>query len=61
MKLDPVCGMNVNPTLASASSVYEGETYYFCSKGCQAAFEKDPEKYIGPDDAKGSHGHHDHH
>lgn len=41
---DPVCGMTVNKDTA-ATSKYEGATYYFCSKGCKATFEKDPEKY----------------
>lgn len=61
MKLDPVCGMMVDPKSAAGSTVYEGETYYFCSSGCQAGFEKDPDKYIGSDDSEDGHGHHSHH
>jgi YHS domain-containing protein len=26
--------------------IYEGKTYYFCSKSCCKKFEKDPAKYI---------------
>jgi len=42
---DPICGMNVdmNKGLKIES---KGEYYYFCSPHCQAAFEKEPEKYI---------------
>ena len=45
MKLDPVCGMEVDPKSAAGSTEYENETYYFCSLGCKAAFDKDPEKF----------------
>jgi len=44
--LDPVCGMTVDPQHAAGSSVYEGKTYYFCSQGCVAKFEANPEKYL---------------
>jgi Cu+-exporting ATPase len=44
---DPVCGMDINPATAAGQAEYEGETYYFCSLGCQRSFEKEPEKYIG--------------
>src|SRR5438045_7548463 len=46
--LDPVCGMTVDPQHAAGSSVYQGKTYYFCSKGCVAKFEANPEKYLNP-------------
>jgi len=42
---DPVCGMDVDERKASATSEYRGRTYYFCSKGCKTAFDKDPEKF----------------
>ncbi len=42
---DPVCGMEVDPKQAAARAEYQGKTYYFCSPGCKAAFEKDPAKY----------------
>jgi Cu+-exporting ATPase len=45
---DPVCGMTVDPRQAAASAVYRGQTYYFCSKGCAAKFQADPEKYLRP-------------
>jgi Cu+-exporting ATPase len=45
---DPVCGMVVDPQQAAGSAVYQGETYYFCSKGCAAKFQADPQKYLHP-------------
>lgn len=45
MYVDPVCGMEVTPETAADSVEYEGETYYFCSAGCRAAFESSPERY----------------
>ena len=45
--VDPVCGMDVDERKAAGSSEYRGQTYYFCSTGCKAAFDKDPEKYSG--------------
>ncbi|HEX2061809.1 MAG TPA: YHS domain-containing protein [Thermoanaerobaculia bacterium] len=42
---DPVCGMTIDPATAAASSTYEGETYHFCARGCQARFDANPEQY----------------
>ncbi len=39
--IDPVCGMTVSPGKALESQ-HEGQTYYFCSAGCQQKFEADP-------------------
>ena len=44
---DPVCKMTVdkaNPPGGTAE--HEGETYYFCSTGCQHAFTEEPAKYL---------------
>ncbi|MGB9856976.1 MAG: YHS domain-containing protein [Dictyoglomaceae bacterium] len=46
MAKDPVCGMEVDEKKAVATSEYKGKIYYFCSKACKTAFDKDPEKYI---------------
>ena len=46
MKLDPVCGMMVEPEKAAGKSEYKGKRYYFCAPGCKKDFDKDPEKYI---------------
>jgi multidrug efflux pump subunit AcrA (membrane-fusion protein)/YHS domain-containing protein len=53
---DPVCGMGVAEGKAKAAgrtSVYRGETYFFCSDHCKQDFDKDPEHYI----RQGSAGH----
>lgn len=36
---DPICGMTVDPARAAATSVRDGQRYYFCSLGCQRKFE----------------------
>jgi YHS domain-containing protein len=62
MAKDPVCGMEVDPDRAAATAEYQGETYYFCSPGCKAAFEKEPEKYVGgAETAHQGHMGHGHH
>ena len=57
MAKDPVCGMTVDEEKVAATSEYKGKTYYFCSKGCKVAFDKDPEKYL-QGEAKEMHGMH---
>ncbi|MEE8389249.1 MAG: YHS domain-containing protein [Anaerolineae bacterium] len=46
MATDPVCGMMANPKTAYKSK-YKSQAYYFCTPGCKATFEKEPEKYVG--------------
>jgi Cu+-exporting ATPase len=43
---DPVCGMEVEPSRAAGRSEYQGRTYYFCARSCQARFEQDPARYV---------------
>ena len=45
MAKDPVCGMSVDEKKAAATAVHASKSYYFCSAGCKAAFEKAPAKY----------------
>ncbi len=47
MVTDPVCKMKIEESKAAGSSVYKGETYYFCALSCKQKFDKEPEKYIG--------------
>ena len=47
--IDPVCGMTVDPEHSAGAVEYEGRKYYFCSKGCVAKFQADPEKYLHPE------------
>ncbi len=49
MAIDPVCKMKVEEDKAAAISSYKGKTYYFCSTGCKASFDKDPGKYLKED------------
>jgi Cu+-exporting ATPase len=42
---DPVCGMQINPDTAAASADHNGQTYWFCSTGCNDAFVADPARY----------------
>ena len=44
--IDPICGMNVEPSSAAGSHVHDGQTYYFCSGHCLAKFKADPEKFL---------------
>lgn len=44
--VDPVCGMQVDPSKATTVSEYNGETYFFCAASCKEAFEKDPKNYL---------------
>jgi Cu+-exporting ATPase len=43
---DPVCGMQVNPASAAGTSQYQGQTYYFCSKGCKTKFDANPAQSV---------------
>ena len=46
MKIDPVCGMQVNEKSPAATSTYNGEQFVFCSKDCKAEFDRHPEDYV---------------
>jgi YHS domain-containing protein len=45
MEKDVVCGMQVDPAEAAATSQYNGKTFYFCSKVCKTRFDADPGHY----------------
>ncbi len=47
-EIDPVCGMKVAPARAAGRFDYAGKTYSFCSPGCLAKFQADPERYLAP-------------
>lgn len=57
MAIDPVCGMTVEEQKAAGTSEHRGKTYYFCSTGCKAAFDKEPERYVGHGGHQPGHGH----
>jgi xanthine dehydrogenase accessory factor len=48
---DQVCGMTVDPLTATHKFVYGERTYWFCCEGCQAEFEKEPQRYLRPVEA----------
>src|SRR5262249_41906632 len=45
-EVDPVCGMTVQPERCAGSHEYQGQTYYFCGRGCQERFAKEPARYL---------------
>jgi P-type Cu+ transporter len=38
--IDPVCGMTVTPETSRGEVEFEGQKYYFCSKGCMETFKR---------------------
>jgi Cu+-exporting ATPase len=54
---DPVCGMTVVPEKAAARVEHDGNTYYFCSKGCAERFSREPEKYLATPSKAGMESH----
>ena len=46
--LDPVCGMRVDPKSTPHHAEHGGTPFHFCSSGCRAKFEADPDKYLAP-------------
>jgi xanthine dehydrogenase accessory factor len=44
--LDPVCGMTVTIATARFRSDAGGRTTYFCCRGCQEVFERNPQRYL---------------
>ena len=43
---DPTCGMDVNPATARYKTLYNDKEYFFCSAGCLAKFQANPEKIL---------------
>ena len=58
MAVDPVCGMTVDEKSAAGKSDYQGKSYYFCSPGCKAEFDKNPSKYAGGQKSSHQSSHH---
>ncbi len=46
-RIDPVCGLEVNPRDARFTSTYQGQTYYFTDPDCKRMFDEDPAAYVG--------------
>ncbi len=45
--IDPVCGMSVYPAETTHVATHAGAHHYFCSAGCLAKFNADPQRYLG--------------
>lgn len=43
---DPVCGVELMPHEAAAESMYDGQSYFFCSQECKDMFDAEPERYV---------------
>ncbi len=48
--IDPVCGMQVDPSTAAAHVTLEDREFFFCSPSCRDKFVADPAKYSRPSD-----------
>ena len=59
VRLDPVCGMRLNPAQTVMTYTYIGQTYAFCSRECFDLFVRAPEHSIAflAHEPKGHHGH----
>ncbi|GGN02618.1 copper-translocating P-type ATPase [Terrabacter tumescens] len=59
---DPVCGMDVDPATTEHHLEREGHDHYFCSAGCRAQFETQPDAYaLGPAGRAGTGHDHERH
>ncbi len=47
--IDPVCGMTVEIATAQNTAEHNGQTYYFCGRGCMLDFQDDPERILAAD------------
>jgi Cu+-exporting ATPase len=57
-RIDPVCGMTVNPNSSAGSFEHNDKTYYFCSLHCLEKFKADPDRFLksGPVGMVAIHG-----
>ena len=46
MVKDTVCKMEIDETTVENSLIFEGQTYFFCSEGCRAEFQRHPQDYM---------------
>src|SRR5690348_13603282 len=44
--IDPVCGMEVDTTTSDLKLEHDGQTYWFCGRGCLLEFRDDPERFL---------------
>ncbi|GAA0985784.1 Silver exporting P-type ATPase [Nocardioides aquaticus] len=48
--------MDVDPATSGHTAMHDGETFFFCSAGCAAKFEADPNRYTAHDHSPGTSG-----
>lgn len=46
MVKDTVCEMEIDEKAVGFSLNFEGQTYFFCSEGCLAEFQRHPQDYV---------------
>lgn len=46
VQVDPVCGMNVYTATAAPRETYMGQTWWFCSEGCEMQFKSAPAAFV---------------
>ena len=49
MAKDPVCGMDVDETVARHTAQHNRQTYHFCAPAVRKCLKPDPEKYLDPE------------
>ncbi len=50
--VDPVCGMEIDPSQAAAQAEHKGQMFYFCKPHCAEAFRQEPERYLDRESRK---------
>lgn len=54
VKIDPVCKMKVKSP-AKHISTYQKTEYWFCAKGCQLKFDKNPDAFLNKKESQKEH------
>ena len=47
-KIDPVCGMTVDPSKTNLVADFNGQQFFFCARPCLEAFNRQPHHYWRP-------------
>ncbi len=53
VRIDPVCGMELNKENTETQAEFQGKTYYFCSDNCRNRFDQNPASYVSASDVTG--------
>jgi YHS domain-containing protein len=43
--IDPVCGKAVDEHVPTLQGTYDAQDFFFCSRECLQAFEREPQKF----------------